>query len=73
MRMFGKSLKIFKILVKIFKDPSFACQDLQGSFVFSPRSLRVFHFPIKILDDLVWILKDLGKKIEDLGEKIKDP
>ena len=37
-------MRIFKILVKIFKDPSFSCQDLQGSLIFLPRSSRIFDF-----------------------------
>ena len=52
MRIFGKSMKIFKILVKIFKDPSFSCQDLQGSLIFLPRSSRIFDFLAKIFEDL---------------------
>ena len=32
--IFEKSLWIFKIIVKIFKDPWFSGQDLQGSFIF---------------------------------------
>ena len=81
-------MTMFKILVKIFKDLSFSCQDLYGSFIFlsrplkifkdldknsedplkifenslrifqilvqtSPRSSRIFHFPTKILNNLV--------------------
>ena len=52
MGIFGKSLKIFKIVVKIFKDPSFSCQDLQGSLIFLPRSSRIFDFLAKIFEDL---------------------
>ena len=59
MRIFGKSLKIFKILVKIFKDPSFSCQDLQGSLIFFPRSSRIFNFLSKIFKDLWFSCQDL--------------
>ena len=59
MRIFGKSLKIFKILVKIFKDPSFSCQDLQGSLIFFPRSSRIFDFLAKIFKDLQSSCQDL--------------
>ena len=52
-------MRIFKILVKIFKDPSFSCQDLQGSFIFLPRSSRIFHFLAKIFKDLSFSCQDL--------------
>ena len=75
-RSLSEPLKIFKALVQIFKDLSFSCQDLQGCFVFLPgssrivkiflkRPLRIFHFPVKILDDLVRISKDFDKKFKD--------
>ena len=42
-----------------------SCEDLQGSFIFLPRSLWIFHFPVKTLEDLVQIFKDLDKNSED--------
>ena len=62
----GKIFEDRQILVKIFKDLSFSCQDLQGSLKILPRSSRIFHFPVKFLEDLVWIFKDLDKNFEDL-------
>ena len=58
-------MRIFEKSLKIFKDPSFSCQDLQGSSKFLSRSLRIFHFPVKILEDIVQIFKDLDKNFED--------
>ena len=58
-KIFG--INIFKILVKIFQDLSFSCQDLQGSFIFLPRSSRTFHF----LPRSLTILKDLNKNFEN--------
>ena len=52
-------MRIFKILVKIFKDPSFSCQDLQGSLIFLPRSSRIFDFLAKIFEDLWLSCQDL--------------
>ena len=37
----------------------------QGSFIFLPRSLKIFHFPVKTFEDLVWISKDLDKNFKD--------
>ena len=45
-------INIFKILVKIFQNLSFSYLDLQGSFIFLPRSSRTFHFLSKIFDHL---------------------
>ena len=64
-RSLWEPLKIFKILVNIFRDISFSCLDLQGSFIFLPRSLRIFHFPVKTFEDLVRISKDLDKNFKD--------
>ena len=46
-----RSSRIFRFLAKIFKDLSFSCWDLQGPFIFFPRSLT--------------ILKDLNKNFEN--------
>ena len=51
-RSLWEPLKIFKILLKIFKDLSFSCQDLQGSSKFLPilpnyTSLHHVSFPCK--------------------------
>ena len=37
----------------------------QGSFIFLPRSLKIFHFPVKTFEDLVWISKDIDKNFKD--------
>ena len=72
-RSLWEPLKIFKILVNIFKDLSFSrqnlqssCQDLQGSFIFLPRSLRIFHFLAKIFKDLSFSCQDLRRSCLDL-------
>ena len=48
----GKIFEDRQILVKIFKDLSFSCQDLQGSLKILLRSSRIFHFLAKIFKDL---------------------
>ena len=51
-KILGGSLRIF---ARSWKDPRGSlqniCKDPQGSFIFLPRSLRIFEDPIKILKD----------------------
>ena len=69
-------MRIFEKSLKNFKDPSFSCQDLQGSSKFLSRSLRIFHFPFKILEDLDKNFEDplkiTGKFFEKLLNSCSD-
>ena len=62
--------KIFKILVKIFRDISFSCQDLQGSSKFLSRSTRIFHFLSKIFKNLSFSCQD--PRIVRISKNFKD-
>ena len=68
-KIFG--INIFKILVKIFQDLSFSCQDLQGSFIFLLRSSRTFHFLSKIFDHLKRSEQEFWKSLKILARKLK--
>ena len=63
-----RSSGIFHSLARIFKDLQSSCQDLQGSFIFFPRSLRIFHFPVKILE-----LSGSPKTLKILYRSLKIP
>ena len=65
--IFENYLRIFQILAKIFKDLSFSCQDLQGSFILSRDHAKNFKDPWKIFENSLRILKILDRFFEDLS------
>ena len=69
-RSLWEPLKIFKILVKIFRDISFSCQDLQRSSKFLSRSTRIFHFLAKIFKNLSFSCQD--PRIVRISKNFKD-
>ena len=59
-----KSSRILHFLARIFKDPSFSCQDPQGSFIFLPRSSRIFKDLPKIMQRSSRILPKSCKDLQ---------